>query len=85
MKTNRVPGHFDFMIEMTFIKIACACTLGLIPWGLIGTHTIVSYACTYVMLLEQEFIFNFGPSSANQKNNNLSERWLFVKEMERYV
>ena len=76
MKANQVTGHFDFVI-------------GLLSkyhvWGLIGTHTIVSYACTYVMLLEQEFIFNFGPSSANQKNNNLSERWLFVKEMERYV
>ena len=85
MKRNSVLGHFYFVIEKISIKIACAGTLGLIPWGLISTRSNVSYACTYVMLLKQEFIFNFGPSSANQKDNNLSERMLFVKEIEQYV
>ena len=51
MKTNQVPGHFDFTIERILIKIACAGALRLIPWGLIGTRSNVSYVCTYVMLL----------------------------------
>ena len=72
MKANQVTGHFDFVI-------------GLLSkyhvWGLIGTHTIVSYACTYVMLIKQGLLLFLAPPQQITGTSTLS----FFIDLERYV
>ena len=58
MQANQVSEHFDFMIETTFMKIACWGALGFMPCGLIGTCPSVPHAYTYIMLIKQKlFLF----------------------------
>ena len=65
MKANQVSEHFDFIIKMSFIKIACGGgggTLRFILLGLIGTCQSEPHACTYLYNVNRaKIIFVFSP------------------------
>ena len=57
-----MTGHFDFMIEKNFIKIACGGVVGCIPSGPIETCPSVPHVYTYIMLMGLIFMFALAPS-----------------------
>ena len=69
MKANEVLEHFDFMIEMIFIKIACGGTSKFIQWRVIGTCPSAPNA--YIMLIEQIFMLIVAPPPYNIFLNSL--------------